>query len=118
MRSFSLKTGGADLWRPQSASRPPLDEVAARTEAYWALQFPKFEDAPSKEAAILAYWQLYANESAALVRRWPRRTAVFSSPECFQPGEARRMLRFAGFAKPRVEGREMERHHNCLLTCE
>jgi hypothetical protein len=61
------------------------------------------------------YWEDYATRAAALVKAYPDRVRVFASPDVFARGEAQRdMLRFAGFAEPRLRP---GRAHNCMASC-
>jgi hypothetical protein len=99
VRSFTAKSGPSDYWRPRGSA-------ASADETFWAPFFPKFENESSKEAAIGAYWDLYAAKSARLAADWPQRVAIFASPACLtEAGQSWALLRFAGYESPVVPDR-------------
>ena len=122
VHSFAAKSGGADFWHADVTATPGDALAAAETvrgqEAFWGTVFPKYtrEQAATKEDAIRLYWEEYARRAAQLAAAYPQRVMVVPSPAVFQkPLEAWRVLRFAGFQKPRLRPTHP---FNCLLACE
>ena len=121
VRSFAAKSGGADFWHDDVAATPRAGLAGAEVrgqEAFWGAVFPKYTrvQAATKQDAIRLYWEEYARRAAQLAAAHPQRVMVLQSPAVFQqPLEAWRMLRFAGFQKPRLRP---DHPFNCLVACK